>query len=465
VNFYVSECSAEQDVFWIEGGASTCPVCGNRDAPGSETMWRVAKTQLGGGGGEGYAGAYFADAGGLGGLVSACEGDQGIFAENKNKFADWKDVDDNGRFYLLVTALANCGGYCYADLDELPPWEYKSHKKVNKSNYADLVYIDSSSPDDYRQATAAHEIQHAIHHRWDQDEMLWVNEGCSTYAEEVNHLGPTGFGSFGGYFEPDLVARAAKCSLTRFGRGMIWSRFRICPLCMKQEGEGQPGGPYNEEGYKIYYADYGKVALWTSYLDKVVGYQALKNMSTLVKDTAKGMAGVNNHAANPVLTAPDGPFVNWTIANYANRLEYAPPPYAHAAPWRVPRGGVTPVEKPLGGDYAWREELRDLAADYVKYTGQPPSGASAMGVYLKDVADWSKVVVSVILVSSSEEFIELVQPAAQTVQGEPGARRYEVDSTSFGYAVVVITNIDAGGAGEGREDDYRTRYSIKAVWE
>jgi len=404
---------------------------------------------------------------GLGGLVSACEGDQGIFAENRNKFGDWKDVDDNGEFYLLVTALANCGGYSYADLDELPPWDYKSHKKVNKSNYADLVYIDSASPDDYRQSTAAHEIQHAIHHRWDEDEVLWVNEGCSTYAEEVNHRGPTVFGSFGGYYEPDLVARAAKCSLTRFGRGMIWSRFRICPLCMKQEAEGQGGGPYNEEGYNIFYADYRKVALWTSYLDKVVGYQPFKNMSTLVKDTAKGIAGVNNHAPNPVLTAPDGPFVNWTIANYANRLEYAPPPYAYpdSSPWRAPRGGVTPVEKAIGGDYAWREELRDLAADYVKYTGQPPSGASSMAVYIKDVADWSKVVVSVILVSSSEEFIELVQPSPQTVQGDPGARRYEVDSTSFGYAVVVITNIDAGGAGEGREDDYRTRYSIKAVWE
>jgi len=165
-------------------------------------------------------------------------------------------------------------------------------------------------------------------------------------------------------------------------------------------------------------------------------------------------------------TAPDGPFVNWTIANYANRLELAAPPYAHAAPWRVPRGGVTLAQQAssFGGGYVWRG-VRDLAADYVKYSGAPPGGASSMVVYLKDVDDWSKVVVSVILVSSSEEFIELVQPSPQTVQGEPGTRRYEVDSTSFGYAVVVITNIDAGGAGEGREDDYRTRYSIKAVWE
>jgi hypothetical protein len=91
-----------------------------------------------------------------------------------------------------------------------------------------------------------------------------------------------------------------------------------------------------------------------------------------------------------------------------------------------------------------------------------------MAVYLKDVDDWSKVVVSVILVNineQSEELAQVVQPAPQSVQGDPTARKYVVNSTSFGYAVVVITNIDAGGAGQGREDDYIMSYQIKAVWE
>lgn len=58
-----------------------------------------------------------------------------------------------------------------------------------------------------------------------------------------------------------------------------------------------------------------------------------------------------------------------------------------------------------------------------------------------------------------------MQPSPQTVQGEPIARKYVVNSTSLGYAVVVITNIDAGSTGQGREDDYRMPYQIKAVWE
>jgi len=77
-------------------------------------------------------------------------------------------------------------------------------------------------------------------------------------------------------------------------------------------------------------------------------------------------------------------------------------------------------------------------------------------------------VVSVILANitgQSEEFAQLVQPAPESVQGDPTARKYVVNSTSLGYAVVVITNIDAGSTGQGREDDYRMPYQIKTVWE
>ena len=126
------------------------------------------------------------------------------------------------------------------------------------------------------ESTLAHEFQHLMHHDLDENELAWVNEGCSTLAE--------------------------------------W----IC-------GYGFPSGHISE--YLIYWwdtslvfwqgtlADYGVVFLWAFYMWEHYGGDLL--IYDLVQEEANGIEGWSNVlTAHEIEKTFDEIYQDWVIANY-----------------------------------------------------------------------------------------------------------------------------------------------------
>jgi hypothetical protein len=133
------------------------------------------------------------------------------------------------------------------------------------------------------EGTVAHELQHLIHQDMDSDELLWVNEGCSTYAAYL-----CGYGFPTGHIEEFLLWFWDE-SLT------LW------------------------EGYL---SDYGAVFMFTFYISE--HYGGADTISAIVAEQANGIEGIDN-----VLNALNIPkdfdqiFQEWTIANYLDDTTFA----------------------------------------------------------------------------------------------------------------------------------------------
>jgi hypothetical protein len=175
----------------------------------------------------------------------------------------------------------------------------------------------------------------------------------------------------------------------------------------------------------------------------------------MVSDAANGIAGVNNLAVTPILQNPDGPFVKWTVANYANQVNSNPSDkdYNYTGGWAAV--GVTPHNGTANGSYINRT-VRNLAADYVKYTHT--SGSGSLVVYLKDVDEWDKVVVNAVRLTAAGDFADVQQIAGQTVSSD--VKKYVVPGdygTDYKSAVIVVTNIKDTSSPSYKED-----YQMKA---
>jgi hypothetical protein len=448
LNFYMAECDDADDIFLIEGASGECSVCKRIGAPGAASMWRVARSPRRE---DGTDGSYYADDTiSLTGLKTACEGTTGIFAINKNKFGDWSDHDSNSNFFALVTGMfGRFAGYWHPK-DVYSPWSYPTQRVLNKSNYSDVLYLNKNLTLAEMKTTFAHELQHNIHGLADSDEETWVNEGCSMYAEEINGLGSFSISQFGAIPSGETAPRAAKASLTRFTMGDVWNRFGICPRC-----ERDSTGASNSEGRQIWSSHYQKAAIWTHYLDVNVPHQTGKTIKSMVSDAANGVAGVNNLSSTPLLQNPDGPFVKWTVANYANQVNSDPADtdYNYTGGWAAV--GVTPYNGSANGIYIDRV-VRNLAADYVKYTHTVEVGS--LVVYLKNVGEWNMVVVNAVRLTATGDFKDVQQIAGQTVSAD--VRKFVVPDdfgTDFKSAVIVITNIK-----DTSTDSYKEEFKIKA---
>lgn len=88
-------------------------------------------------------------------------------------------VDNDPRIVVLIASTPGAGGY-YSSADEYP-------KSINPfSNEHEMIYIDSQPGDPYFDATLAHEFQHMIHWHQHSNQDVWMNEGMSEYAMELN---------------------------------------------------------------------------------------------------------------------------------------------------------------------------------------------------------------------------------------------------------------------------------------
>jgi hypothetical protein len=198
--------------------------------------------------------------------------DKGIYDLNTTNFGDPPDYDNLSRIFLVWYDIDAADGFFW--------WfdQYKDGQYEYASNECDCVYLDCVDSDpggEYMNAVCAHEFEHMIHWRWDNNESAWVDEGCAELAMWL----------FG---HPDTIS-------------------------------GFNGNPDNDlTSWNGYYTDYIKVYLWTLYLFEHYGeYTGKKLMYTLVHEPDNSIQGVDKalEAVNAGRKFVDI-FKDWVIANY-----------------------------------------------------------------------------------------------------------------------------------------------------
>jgi len=139
---------------------------------------------------------------------------------------------------------------------------------------------------DYYKATTAHEYQHLIHDDYNPDDDLFMNEGCSMYAEPLCGY-PIDWDSINSFlYTPDN-------SLTEWG---------------------------DQTGINIL-ADYGQALLWTSYLSDHYGGSDF--VSYFVKEGVPGIQGINAALQHFGYSVDfEQVYFDWTIANLIHTDEF-----------------------------------------------------------------------------------------------------------------------------------------------
>ncbi|MGB9596370.1 MAG: hypothetical protein ACPL7B_08825, partial [Candidatus Poribacteria bacterium] len=154
-----------------------------------------------------------------------------------------------------------------------------------RSNEVEMIYLDSS-PLDIESLTAreilAHEFQHLIHWKYDPDEEIWVNEGCSEYAS----LFLCGYGTNGYSDRVREFEKNPEVSLVYWKSGMSNSL-----------------------------ASYGASYLWILYLYE--HYGGVSTISSLISNPNNGIDGINSVLLSNGYSRNFGDiFSDWKVANF-----------------------------------------------------------------------------------------------------------------------------------------------------
>ncbi len=184
---------------------------------------------------------------------------QGIIANDEDVFGDPPNVDGDGKTDVLLVDVRDgwngsggfVAGFVYGG--DLSP--------LGDGNNRDILYLDtrpslsSGRPIASLLATAAHEYQHLIHFNYDRNELSFVNEGLSEWAEVLN-----------GY------ERRAMSYLSNV------SRYNV-PLFQ-----------WSEDNVNVL-DDYERAGLFTTYLEHRIGWQAV---GAITRDPQRGFFAYQN---------------------------------------------------------------------------------------------------------------------------------------------------------------------------
>ncbi|MEW6608978.1 MAG: hypothetical protein AB1414_16295, partial [bacterium] len=197
----------------------------------------------------------------------------GIFKQDQDVFGAVVKNSDNDNHISIVRIPINPYGYFPSNSGSSPA------RGSRVSNFREMIFIDNVIPEiiDLK-GTLAHEFQHLIHDGYDMDEKLWVNEGCSGLAEDINgYLGVTG-------------SKIKDFETTYFGNEQLF------------------------EWDTAVTDRYGITALWTMFLQERFGRE---NIKKYVADTTHGTDVF--HAGGPFGNVTfDSAFQEWTLMNYLN---------------------------------------------------------------------------------------------------------------------------------------------------
>ncbi len=186
---------------------------------------------------------------------------QGIIANDEDVFGDPPNVDGDGKTDVLLVDIRDgwdpesgggfVAGFVYGG--DLSPF--------GNGNNQDILYLDTNPslstnrPIESLLSTAAHEYQHLIHFNYDNDEISFVNEGLSEWAEVMNGYG-----------------RRAMSYLSDV------SRYNVPIFRWSQDN-------------KTVLDDYERAGLFTTYLEDRIGWQAV---GAITRDASNGYLGYEN---------------------------------------------------------------------------------------------------------------------------------------------------------------------------
>jgi len=199
--------------------------------------------------------------------------DMGIYEIDSLYFGDPPDeLDEDPRIYLMWYNFHISADGFFFYFDQYPEGTFPGYH----SNECEVLYLNTASTGgpsgDYMHAVIAHEFQHLIHWKYDENEESWVNEGMSELAMWFfGH--PDNISSFNSNPDNNLT---------------IW--------------DGN-------------WADYIQTYLWSLYFfERYGGHPAVYD---LVHETANSMTGFDNVLDNFGYSEnTDDIFIDWSVANF-----------------------------------------------------------------------------------------------------------------------------------------------------
>jgi len=319
-----------------------------------------------------------------------------------NAFGIPPDIDGDPRIYILLLDIPDVNlpggeyisGY-FSPVNEEKGTLFDPHYGVFlTSNEAEMIYLDCNPQNPYSdtaRSTLAHEFQHLIHWKNDEDEETWVNEGCSMLASFLC--------GYGDQMKNHVRAfeRNPSTSLVSWPRG----------------GESL-------------LASYGAAYLWMLYIYEHCG--GITAVRAIAQNKLNGIEGVESALSSlGIHRSFDELFSDWKVTNLIDdrSLERGRYGYAHidihARPFKVIRG--YPAE--LRG-----RRLNAYASDYIQLD---PSREGRLNLLFEMAKGEDPDVRIVILRDDKAESVERMR-----INGETGVGRTVVDRFGSSYSHVVL---------------------------
>ncbi|MFO7950402.1 MAG: FlgD immunoglobulin-like domain containing protein [Candidatus Fermentibacteraceae bacterium] len=248
--------------------------------------------------------------------------EQGIYETDSIAFGQPPDeLDDDKRIYLLWFDFGISADGFFFWFDQYPEGTYPQYH----SNECEVLYLNTTSQGGpgghYMNAVMAHELEHMIHWKYDEDELSWVDEGMAELAMWL-YGNPDNISGFNGNPDNSLV---------------VW--------------DGT-------------WADYIKTYLWTLYFYE--RYGGLETVYAVVHEPANSTAGYDEILDDYGYSEDfRDVFADWTVANFLDDTTIADGRYGYAGdelPAFSVSGNYTsyPVEEESGTVSNW-------AADYYRF--------------------------------------------------------------------------------------------------
>ncbi len=317
--------------------------------------------------------------------------DMGIYDINSLYFGEPPDeLDEDPRIYIMWFDIGSAGDGFFFYFDEYPDGTFSGFP----SNECETIYLNSagsqSPSSNYMIAVAAHEFEHMIHWKYDEDEATWVDEGLAEFAMYL-------------YGYPD--------NITSF-----------------------PSNPDNNlTNWDGNWADYIKTYLWTLYFYE--HYGELDAVWDVVHEPANGTAGYDSVLTqNGYSKLFSDVFLDWVVANFLDDEEFQDGLYGYEGE-ELPSFNRTVHETyPVG---PLSRGVDHWAADYVLFRN---------GTDLSFSFDGSDNNVFALRTIESNTGVTLDVGLWNPGAGQAGSFDVTDFGISFEDAVIVITSVSNSGS-------------------
>jgi len=204
-----------------------------------------------------------------------------------------------------------------------------------RSNEVEMIYIDSnplSVEDIITREILAHEFLHLIHWRYDPDEDIWINEGCSEYSA----LFLCGYQSGRRSTHVEAYEKEPQTSLVSWNNGMMSSL-----------------------------ANYGASYLWMMYLHE--HYGGISTISSIITQPTHGINSINAVLASKGYSQRfRDVFSDWKVANYLDNNTYQSGRYGYSNLDLIPIYSFKHDAFPISNSSHF---IKSWSANYIEFIG------------------------------------------------------------------------------------------------